>query len=408
MLVPAGKYNKWCERRLLVCGDEEKRERADKYVEDANLTLSEKATFYTHELVDCQGLEFVVFSNARMNLPVGLPGHITLVPCFVAKLKGADSTIARLTSEMARRACFVYDGWLPITDWQLADVRKAVRRINSALSVFALRASAWFSWEPKYSPIMQGGSYYNFRSEDITHVNELSKSISEMREPDAQAFLSSIGWLSQCVRSNEPAARFLFGILAIESLATYIEEESTEASVFSELRSERLTRQQRSEWRQNCIRNKMAELLDVDPERAVKNAYFDCIVGIRQRLESHLMNVFCDESEPVELLFKLKIDDKTLYELRNEIAHGRMDALSETQREVVIARAWDVERVARQYILKVLGIVMAREIDESEIIESIVFKLQDGVASHEGMYRGPIHMAEVYSSVHGDAITGSR
>jgi len=255
---------------------------------------------------------------------------------------------------------------------------------------------------------MQGGSYYNFRSEDITHVNELSKSISEMREPDAQAFLSSIGWLSQCVRSNEPAARFLFGILAIESLATYIEEESTEASVFSELRSERLTRQQRREWRQNCIRNKMAELLDVDPERAVKNAYFDCIVGIRQRLESHLMNVFCDESEPVELLFKLKIDDKTLYELRNEIAHGRMDALSETQREVVIARAWDVERVARQYILKVLGIVMAREIDESEIIESIVFKLQDGVASHEGMYRGPIHMAEVYSSVHGDAITGSR
>jgi hypothetical protein len=404
MLVPAGKYNKWCERRLLVCSDEGKSERANKYVEDDTLTLSEKAAFYTHELVDCQGLEFVVFSNARMDLPVELPGNITLVPCFVAKSQGADSTIAQLTLEMARKACFVYDGWLPITDWQLDDVRKAVRKINSALSVFALRASAWFSWEPKYSPIMRGGSYYNFRSKDIAQVNELSKSISRMNEPDAQAFLSSIGWFSQCVRSNEPAARFLFGILAIESLAMYIEEESAETSVFSKLRSEQLTGQQRKEWRQTCIRDKMAELLDEDPEKAARDAYFDCIVGIKRRLESHLTNVFCDESEPVELLFKLKVEGRTLYELRHWIAHGRMDALSETQREAIIARAWDVERVAREYTLKVLGIVMAREIDDFEISESIAFRLQDGVATREGMYRGPVHMAEVYSSIYGDSI----
>ena len=374
-LVPPGKYNKWCERRPLVCADEEKIRHTDKYVLDTNLTLSEKAAFYTHELIDCHGLEFVVFSNARINLPVELPGNITLVPCFLAQLKGADSVIARLTLEMGRRACFVYDGWLPIEDWQIDNVRKAVRRINSALSIFTLRASAWFSWEPKYSPIMRGGSYYNFENKDMMQVDELSKSIGEMNELDAQAFLSSIGWLSQCVRSNEPASRFLFGILAIESLATYIEEESAETSAFNELKSEQSTRQQRKEWRQTCIRDRMARLLDVDPEEAAKAAYFDCIVGIRQRLESHLKNVFCDDTEPVELLFKLRVDGKTLYELRNEIAHGRMDALSEAQREAVFARAWDVERVARKYILKVLGSVMAREINESGISESIFFPI---------------------------------
>jgi len=408
MLVPAGKYNKWCERRILVCGDEGKWKRANKYVEDDNLTLSEKAAFYTHELVDCQGLEFVVFSNARMNLPVELPGNITLVPCFIANSQGIDSTIAQLTSEMARKACFVYDGWLPIADWHLDDVRRAVRGINSALSVFALRASSWFSWEPKYSPIIQGDSYYNFRSEDIAQVNELSKSISEMKEPDAQAFLSSIGWLSQSVRSNEPAARFLFGILAIESLAMYIEEKSTKCSVFSKLKSEKLTKQQHKEWRQTCIRDKMAELLDEDPDKAMREAYSDCIGGIGRRLESHLTNVFCGESEPVKLLFKLKVDDKTLYEMRHQIAHGRMDALSEKQREAIMARAWDVERVAREYTLKVLGIATAREIDEFQISESIVVRFRDGAASREGMYRGPVHMAEVYSSVYGDSITGSR
>ena len=406
--VPSGKYNKWCERRHLVCADEGKIDKAFKYASDKNLTLSEMAAFYTHELVDCQGLEFVVFSNARINLPVELPGNITLVPCFLAQSKGADSVIAQLTLEMARRACFVYDGWLPIGDWQIDSVRKSVRRIDSALSVFALRASAWFSWEPKYSPIIRDGTYYNFESEDMMQVNELSKTISEMKEPDAQAFLSSIGWLSQSVRSNEPAARFLFGILAIESLATYIEEESAEGSAFSELKSEQLTRQQRKEWRQTCIRDNIARLLDVEPEKAVKTAYFDCIVGIRQRLESHLMNVFCDETEPIELLFKLKVDGKTLYELRNEIAHGRMDALSEVQREAVITRAWDVERVAREYTLKVLGVVIDRELDESVTLESIAFQLRDGITSHEDMYKGPIHMAQVYSSIYGDSITGRR
>jgi hypothetical protein len=264
-----------------VCADESRVGRADKYVFDTDLTLSEQAAFYTHELVNCQGLEFVVFSNARINLPVELPGDITLVPCFLAKPERPDSLIAKLTAEMAHRACFVYDGWLPIGDWQRDSVRKAVRRIDSALSVFTLRASAWFSWELKYSPVMRGGICYKFESKDMMQLSELSKFINQMREPDAVALLSSIGWLSQSVRSNEPAARFLFGILAIESLATYIEEESVEDSAFSKLRGEQLTKQQRKEWRQTCIRHRMAKLLDMDPEKAVLAAYFDCIVGMK-------------------------------------------------------------------------------------------------------------------------------
>ena len=405
--VPPGKYNRWCERRPLVCADEERIFRTDQYVFDTNLTQSEKAAFYIHELVGCQGLEFVVFSNARIKHPVKLPGDITLVPCFLAELEKTDSLIAQLTLEMTHRACFVYDGWLPIGDWQTDSVRKAMRMIDSALSVFALRASAWFSWEPKYSPIMRGGIYYEFESEDVMQVNELSKFVSQMEEPDARALLSSIGWLSQSVRSNEPAARFLFGILAIESLATYVEEESAEPSAFSQLWGERLTKQQCKEWRQACIRDTVAQLLDRDPEKAVQAAYFDCIVGIRKQLEAHLMNVFRDETEPIELLFKLKVDGKTLYELRNKIAHGRMDALSEAQREAIFARAWDVERIARQYILKVLETVMARELEESEILESVSPRLREGIVSNESMYNGPIHMAEVYSSTYRDSITGS-
>jgi len=404
--VPLGKYNRWCERRPLVCADENRILLTDQYVLDSTLSLSEKAAFYVYELVGCQGLEFAVFSNARIKQTMVLPGNVTIVPCFLTELRDTNSLLAKLTLDMSHRACFVYDGWLPIDDWQRTSVRKFIKMIDSALSVFAIRASAWFSWEPKYSPIMRGGITYEFEQEDVTQVNQLTRFINEIRETDAKALLSSIGWLSQSVRLIEPAARFLFGILAIESLATYIEEESEEDSVFSQLRCEKLTKQQRKEWRQACIRDTMTQFLDNDPEKAVLTAYFNCMVGIRQRLQSHLQGIFQEDTEPIDLLFNLKIEGKTLYDLRNEIAHGRMDALSEAQRETVMLRAWDLERVARTYILKVLGNITGYELAEQEIIESISPHLREGVVSNEHMYRGPIHMAEVYSSTYRDSITG--
>lgn len=51
---------------------------------------------------------------------------------------------------------------------------------------------------------------------------------------------------------------------------------------------------------------------------------------------------------------------------------------------------------------------MSREPDESEIIESIPIQLRDGIIHHESWYRGPTHMAEVYSPIYRDSIIGKR
>jgi len=332
-----------------------------------------------------------------------LPADITLVPCFITKLGDTQSPLAQLTLEMTHRGCFIYDGWLPISDWQEGSVRKAIRMIDSALSIFTLRASAWFSWEPKYSPVMRGGIYYEFECKDLSQLDGLASAINEMNELDSRALLSSIGWLSQSIRVNEAAARFLFGILAIESMATYIEEAEDE-SVFGKLRCEQLTKQQRRELCQACVRETMVKLLDDDPEKAAMTAYFDCIVGIKQRLRLHLERVFPRKPEVVSLLFDMKVDGKTLYELRNEIAHGRIDSLSEIQRETIFARAWDLELIAREYII--IENTIGQTLDIGEILESVSPRLREGIVSHESMYHGPIHMAEIYTSIYRDLITG--
>ncbi len=397
--VPEGKYNKWCERRPLVCADETKLSNTDKYVERSDLTLSEKSAFYTHELVGCEGLEFVVFSNARLDTPMILPGHITIVPCFLPEDKqGLDNNLAMLTKQMAQRSQFIYDGWLPILDWKEEVVHKAIRNVEAALSVFTLRAPVWFSWEPKYSPIARGESYYNFGHRIVSQANDLSKFIDQLSEADSRAILSSIAWLSQSLRLTEPAAKFLFSILAIESLGIYIEEEADGASIFSKLCSVNLTKTERREQRKDCIIETIKQFYKTDPEVAIKTAYFDCVVGIKQRLKKHLEVVFVDNMEVVNLLFGTEVEGKTLYDLRNDIAHGRFDALSEAQREKIYTRAWDIESTARKYILKVLRYISGKSIYLEQIPAVYSFDLKDGIVSNQSMYRGPIHMAELYSS----------
>ena len=171
------------------------------------------------------------------------------------------------------------------------------------------------------------------------------------------------------------------------------------------MRSEKLTKQQQKEWRQTCIKDVMSELLDNDPEKAVRTAYFDCIVGIKKRLMAHLTKVLPEDSEAIDLLFNIEVDGKTLYDMRNIIAHGGMDTLSEAQREEVLIRAWDMERISREYILKVVEKSIGVHLSENEILEGVSPGLSEGIFSDETMYKGPKHMAEVYSVTYRESLT---
>jgi hypothetical protein len=104
-------------------------------------------------------------------------------------------------------------------------------------------------------------------------------------------------------------------------------------------------------------------------------------------------------------LFSNKIDGKTLYDLRNEIAHGSMNALSEAQREAVLSRAFDLENIARAYLNKVIEKVTGINFEQHLVLESITPGLNQGIISNETMYHGPTHMAIVYSSVFDESIT---
>ena len=82
--------------------------------------------------------------------------------------------------------------------------------------------------------------------------------------------------------------------------------------------------------------------------------------------------------------------------VRNIIAHGTVDALSEAQRDLIAQRIWDAEKIARRYILAVLKKALHFEPTQSVIYAAIFMGVENMITKTEDMHHGPIHMAIIY------------
>jgi len=389
------KYSPWCHRRPLVCADTDRCNRAFLFSARRDLSSSERAAFYLHELTGCAGFEFVAFSNIRLRDLTRLPNGVVLLPCFYSSIEGHDANdpLVVSTIKMEEKARYIYDGWIPITSWDERNVGIAIQAIDEALSVFCMTARVSFEWKPKYPVASDGRSTYELGERHLRDLAKLSQTLDALEEADRTAIYRSLAWLSQGIRLDEPAARFLFSFLAIESLATYIEETVENSSPLVVLKQ----KQTEDSERDQCIKDTLAQWLDDDPKKAVERAYFDCVTSITKKLKLHLKNIFTLDTESYDILFKHEVDGKTLYDIRHYIAHGGVNTLSELQREQIRHRIWDVERVACKYIQSVLQKTLHISSITPITKASVFLGVQDSVGSQEGMYRGPTHMAIIYS-----------
>ena len=395
--IPHGKLNRWCERQGLYISDKVKMEQASKILRDRTLSINEQAILYIHDLFGCEGIEFVVFSSARFDKTVSFSGNITLVPCYLPneKMKSWKDPLVRLTFTMMNYARFIYDGWVPITDWTIENVRNVIRDIDRIFSLFAAQERIWFTWEPKYFPSQLYPSSHEITDNHIQEINDLVQDVQTWKKEDKDAFYRSLAWLSQSLILSQPVARFFFGIISIESFATYIEKDATNDSVFNGLKT---TYPNTTQDKFECIEKMLGDLHSDNLIKAVEQAYFNCIIPITRMLKKHLKNIFTDEIEYYEIMFESD-EDESLYELRHKIAHGGFDALNDIERQKIATRIWDVERTARKYFHNVLKIVLGKSAFIHIMTKSMSIPMVNAISSHEGMYKGPIHMAEFYTYV---------
>jgi hypothetical protein len=390
------KYNKWCEKAPIVNEDTDKWDKADEYSKRTDLTPCEKSAFYLHEHTDCEGYEFVAFSNIEIKRYVILSNNVILVPCFLTDMsnKSGDDPLLQPTLKMMHNARFIYDGWIPITEWNDDNVRAAIRQIDEALSIFCLLGRSYVKWEPKYPADPKSFNlYHDFHFDELDQIVKLVDKL----EPDDQiAVYRSIGWISKGIQLDDPIVRFLFSILAIESLAMYIERGASNQSAFVALKTEILKKEDLLQARDKCIDEIISTYYQNDKTKAIIDAYFECVVSLTKILKNHIRNMFDPDTNPFKLLFGDKVDDASLYDFRHEIAHGCADVLSDIKREQIRKRVWHAEALARRYIIKVLEKAFAINLKMSNGMYAASFTPLNGVMNRKSFYSGSVHMAMLY------------
>ncbi|MDO9549581.1 MAG: HEPN domain-containing protein [Methanoregula sp.] len=357
--IEKDKYNRWGCTKDLIPKSQENQKSALSYLIRRDLTSTVRFAFFFHEMTGCNGFEFSTYSNIRFDDYVILPNGAILVPSFYNddEMKNGisiDDPKLIKTMEMWKNREFLYDGWIAIDQWDDEYVNKVIQGISESLSLFSLSNDLFFRWEAKYQVTKPKIFSDQVNSKRTTlRIQEINNKIRGIDEKDRRAIYRSLSWLSQGKRVDDPTARFLFFILAVESLAIHIEEKIDDTSCFFNLRTVKKTNKEREEWRVNCIKEKMTGW-EIKPIQSIKNSYFDCVVGSRKMIQKHLEIVLSTGSKSIKLLFEEKIDGKTLYDLRNDIAHGNLDLLTEEQVDRISKRLLDAEKVAGYYISQVL------------------------------------------------------
>lgn len=388
---PKGRYNNWCEKSPLVSNDADRIRKAQSHFGNREFTDYEKSIHYSHQLVDSDGIEFVAFSNVLLYRQTSLAKNVILTPCFYPEIQGMPSTdpLVNFSLKMVKRARYVYDGWIPIDDWNIANVRQAINSIEQVLSLFSLQGRNWFRWEPKYYKNERTANTTQFKDENVKEIEKLNIYLDEI--PNLTASIGkSAAWLNQSIRTDEPAAKFLFCFLAIESLISFIESSESE-NVLHTLKSREIS----DESKIHCIEQLLETTFSETPIETIKNAYFDCVLTLSRILKDSIENIFGKDSNEYDMLFKEEIDGSTLYDIRHKIAHGRLNVLEDAEIYRINKRIWDIEKLSRAYLNYIIERISGNTYFQVKTFKTM-FIVPD-LISHRRMYSGPVHMAYFYS-----------
>ena len=391
------RYNDWGERQPIVNTDSEMFFAVSRVKARDDLTEAEKSAIYLHGITGCNGLEFVGFSNAKIERPISLLNGIILYPCFLQSTGGqnVNDPIVRTSMRMSQTGRYIYDGWLPIKDMCEESIRASIRVLRETLCAFSLVSGSKFDWEPKYKTSNSNEDTHYYAEKEIKTIEEFLNTIESIAQDDREALIRSIGWLSECIRVQNPESKFLFAVLSIEALCAYIEGSGSD-SILNSLAQEKKTKATKKSERNDCIRKILNDHLEDSPTRAISSAYFGCVVGIKKKLIQHLTNVFDANDEDLVTFFEKQENEFSLYELRHTIAHGSHDIISEIDLARITKNAFKVERFATRYIWRVLNIAFDFFNESSSINAKISMDFGNSVISDRSMYKGPVDMGLIY------------
>jgi hypothetical protein len=400
MQKPEGRFNDWGERKGLTAPTEKEEAVAR---ELANLTMSPRALslYQVAQLTDATGIEFVFTSDAEIPRPVFFKkSGIRIVPCFIPFRQQASKSglYDQRHSAMMKRGQFIYDGWVENSEWTATRMEQIVSDLDDLTNLFSIVGQYRAYWEPKYYSVTNRAAVpvHFIEPNDFIPLVHTIGIVDSLPEVDRDALSRSTAWIADAMRDESPVKRFLLLFVSVEALATYIERKAKSTSQLYQFSTGKLSDTERREEREACIQSILAG--ETDLMEAVKQAYFDCVVGSRKMLEAHLNHVFKDK-QISHMMFNEKIQGKTLWQLRNDIAHGTLNIANEQELSIYTDRVHTIEEIARSYVQTILTRLAGVNYFPVNRSPSLSFAAPHSIGTPNVQYMGPTDMAEYYVNV---------
>lgn len=387
------KYNKWGKRKPVVYSNFKEFNRIKSEICAMNISDAAQSALLFNKLYGHEGLEFVLFSNSKMENEIIFPNGLIIKPCFLSTTNNLNinEPLVCATILMEKSSRYIYDCWLPITKWDEKSIDNEIRKIDETIAVFSLINTVSNTWEAKYSSIQKPKSTLHITGSEIIDVLTLSSKSQELEGNDKIAFFRSLTWLKRAESIDDIFAKFLFCMFSIESLVGYIENEIEDSSTFKKFQTEPKTKQEKDKERITLINKALDDDFEKKPIKAIVNAYFNGVVPIKSTLKKHLNKVFKNNLIVLEQLFEPK--DNSLYDLRSKIAHGKTDLIDEIEKKEVYIKSYEIEKIAREYLWRILEIKTVQKTMHA----TMNLNMQDGIISRDEMYDGPTDMAVLYN-----------
>jgi len=393
---PHGRYNQWGQRDWLQV-PEETIQGVDKDLGRLKLSPRARSLYQAATYTDSKGIEFVFISNAQFGPVVFAGTDIHIVPCFTP-IDPFNPKHEKSQAAMMKWGQFIYDGWVPNTDWSARRLEEIVSSLDDVVSLFSIVGTYYAYWEPKYPFPATPVPSHVASSSEFQALDRTVGLMAQLPQRDRDALSRSLAWIAAGVRTP-PVQRFLLLFVSIEALATYIESSKTaRGSVLGRrFAARRGTASERRKRREKCVQT-VFDHRGVSAE-AVQEAYFKCLyTSIREMLEDHLNRVFGTE-QASNTLFSENVDGKTLWQLRNDMAHGNLDLVSEQAARFLSARVPVLEEIARSYLRRILAALARAEYFSEPRRPILTLRPCHAFGSPGTKYIGPTDMAEYYANI---------
>jgi len=240
----------------------------------------------------------------------------------------------------------IYDGTVLLPNIDVDTIGDALDVIGLFLNRITFRIDGKAEWFLKYSMYESGTGKLRLSKKDFRLLGEY---LLSLKSPDMTVIDSAMSWYTTAKNSTNIFTQYLNYYIAMESLAVALVD--GEMEVGKEFGIEILSKEERKNKIDECVKKIHEEIYQNDPIDFVKKAYSECILSLRTKTQLALTKVFGLDHEFIKAFLE-KSDGKTMYDLRNDLAHGSFNHIDRAEAHLIKSKLPVLEEIAYELIIR--------------------------------------------------------